>query len=1024
MIQKRLLGKLPLLLVTLVTLSPLTILAQRTQSDKDPSAIFQKALELKDNKKYASAQQFFEDYRDIAENQVKKSEALFHQAHCAMQLYQKQTEHLFQKYARKYPEMGKKDLAYFNLGKYHFRQKALQEATKWFKALNPDNISSSRLNEYNFMLGYSYYKDEQYEKAKPHLASIMEEPNAYYASGNYYYGYITYLQGDYETAIKRFKKIQKDEKFGKVVPVYITQFNLLSNNYEQTIQYGQKALDRKSVGKKQEIKSYIGQAYFQEQQFDKVVKYLSPLRDSDFNLDNEQRYALGFAFYKAANYDEAANLFETIEIQPDSIGQNIAYHLGDIYVKNGEKEQARNSFEFAANLDFNPALKKQSAFNFAKLSYDLNYQQTATKKLQDFIKNYPDSKLANKAQSLLGEILLTTKNYQEALTIIEKINEPNQEMMEAYQKIAYQRGLELYQDKAYKQARQIFVKALNEPVNPKFKALSYFWLGETYYNLKSYENASREFQNFLYQDQAPKTPYFTVAYYNLGYTDYRQDNFKKAVQHFKEYKALDQTRENDERYIDVLARIADCYFAQKSYDPALKYYSQVIENDKGEVPYALYQKGIIQGLKGKNEKKIKSLKTLSQNHGESEYVDDALFQIGDVYFRQQNYQLAINQFNYLLQDYPKSDYFRSAKLKIALIKYNEGNDQEATDQFKKIVREHPYSNEAKQAIYQLKTIYTGQGQADSLIAFLETIESAELTASFKDSTTYHSAFSYVRRNDCRGAIQAFENYLDEYPKGFFSIKAHYYLAECARQENILSKAMTNYQKVVERGSNQFLEASLSALSSLSYEEKSCDQALGYYRQLGKEASKKRNQLKALIGQMRCNFKLDKLTKANKKARQLLDLASASKKQKTEARYYLAKVYYQQEKWDKAVPLLPKVYKVNNGEVGAESKYLEASILFEQGKYKAAQNMIYELKDNFANYNYWVAKGFILLGDVFVKQGKNFQAKNTLKSVKENFSGEELTNIASQKLKNIREQEAEEEKNEGMAPDTLNQINDE
>ncbi len=1024
MIQKRLLGKPSLLLITLVTFSPLTILAQRTQSDKDPSAIFQKALELKDNNKYASAQKFFEDYREVGEDKIKKSEALFHQARCAMELFQKQTEHLFKKYVRKYPEMGKKDLAYFNLGKYHFRQKALQQATQWLKEINPDNLSNSRRNEYHFMLGYSYYKDEEYDKAKPNLASIMKEPNAYYAPGNYYYGYIAYIRGKYETAIKRFKKIQDDEKFGKVVPVYITQFNLLSNNYEQTIKYGKEALARKGVGKKQEIKSYVGQAYFHEKQFDKVIKHLSPLRESDLGLDSEQRYGLGFAFYKKGEYDKAADLFESIEIQADSIGQNIAYHLGQIYVKNGKKEQARNSFDYAANLDFDPKLKKRSAFHFAKLSFDLDYQQTATQKLQAFIKKYPESDLADKAQSLLGDILLTTKNYKEALGIIEKIDDPNREMLEAYQKIAYQRGLELYQDKAYKEARQIFVKALNDPINPKFKALSYFWLGETYYKLKAYEKASREFQNFLYQDKAPETPFFTVAYYNLGYADYKQDNFKKARKHFKEYTSLEQTVKDDKRFIDVLARIADCYFAKKSYDPAIKYYSKVIQEGGNPVPYALYQKGILQGLKGNNEEKIKTLKTLSQEYGQSQYVDDALFEIGDVYFRQADYQLAINQFNYLLQDYPQSDYFRSAKLKIALIRYNKGKDSQAIDQFQQIVRDYPYSNEAKQAIDQLKTIYTDQGRADSLIAFLETIESADLSASFKDSTTYFSAFSYIRRNDCRGAIQAFEDYLDQYPKGFFSIKAHYYLAECAREENIPGKAIRNYEKVVEREASQFMEASLSALSSLYFKQEGCDQALEYYNQLSKEASKKRNQLKALTGQVRCNFKLGYLKSARKKARQLMSLAAASKEQKTQARYYLAKVYYEEEKWEKAAPLLAKVYKANKGEIGAESKYLEASVLYEQGKYEAAQNMIYELKDNFTNYNYWVAKGFILLGDVFVQQDKDFQAKNTLKSVEENFPGEELTNIASQKLEKIKKREAGEEQKETMEPDTLNQIKDE
>jgi hypothetical protein len=48
----------------------------------------------------------------------------------------------------------------------------------------------------------------------------------------------------------------------------------------------------------------------------------------------------------------------------------------------------------------------------------------------------------------------------------------------------------------------------------------------------------------------------------------------------------------------------------------------------------------------------------------------------------------------------------------------------------------------------------------------------------------------------------------------------------------------------------------------------------------------------------------------------------------------------------------------------------------------------------------VAKGFILLSDVYVKKENNFQAKQTLQSIIDNYEGQELVVIAREKLNAI------------------------
>jgi len=91
-------------------------------------------------------------------------------------------------------------------------------------------------------------------------------------------------------------------------------------------------------------------------------------------------------------------------------------------------------------------------------------------------------------------------------------------------------------------------------------------------------------------------------------------------------------------------------------------------------------------------------------------------------------------------------------------------------------------------------------------------------------------------------------------------------------------------------------------------------------------------------------------------------------------------------------------------------------LFEAGKYKKAEKSAFALVDNFSSCDYWVAKSFILLADIYIKTNNDFQAKLTLQSIIDNYSGEDLKNIAIQKKNEILQREKSKEKNKKLKPE--------
>lgn len=93
-------------------------------------------------------------------------------------------------------------------------------------------------------------------------------------------------------------------------------------------------------------------------------------------------------------------------------------------------------------------------------------------------------------------------------------------------------------------------------------------------------------------------------------------------------------------------------------------------------------------------------------------------------------------------------------------------------------------------------------------------------------------------------------------------------------------------------------------------------------------------------------------------------------------------------------------KNSSGEPGAEALYNLAEISFNMRDYTTAEEQIFKLSSDFPSYQFWLAKGFILLSDIYIIQGNTFQARQTLQSIIDNYTGEALRQVAVNKLKDL------------------------
>ncbi|MBL6962868.1 MAG: tetratricopeptide repeat protein [Bacteroidetes bacterium] len=975
-----------------------TIHAQETLIDTDPVEIYNNAFELYTQKKFNAAINEFNNYLEKGDDYLLKARSQFLIAMSAKELNLTNTEELFLDYLEKYPEQNKDFTVFFELGKYYFYKKKYNNALDYLKRLeNPRQLKKDQVYSYYYMLGYCYFRADEFNKALLAFSRIDNSPSTYRDMAIYYMGYIYYQEAKYEKALEHFLTIQDDHNFKSIVPVYITHIYLSLHKYEKVISFGEKALSQSKVEKATEIKSFMAEAFFQQKDYSKAILYYDELKSSSHKFTESDHYSYGYCLYKNKEFSKAIKEFTYIKIEENKFGQNVAFLLATSYLATEDMYKARNMYSFVAKLQFDQSIQEIAALNYAKLSYELGFDREAITALKSFIMDYPSSSLQDDAKTLMSQILENTTNYKEAISIIESLANRNDALNRSYQKLTYYYGLEFFQNKDYSKSKVYLIKSIQSGQDKKYKALAYFWLGENYYQLKEYEFAQREYTNFLWISESRKTPYYSIAYYNIAYTFFKLEKFNDARVNFDKYASLETDNTNSVRYHDAIVRIGDCYMAQTDYVQALTYYNRTISKRKQEVDYALFQKATILGLQNKDTEKLSVLNELSNRFKNSPYLDDALYEIANMLFIDGKYAQSQNKFNYLIQEFPRSPYYTAALLKIGLAHYNLNNIEKALNQFKAIIRQYPYSEEAKEAFTAAREILIDQGKGEEVLTL---VPKKNLTKSFQDSTLYHSAFSFVKKNDYENAIKNLQKYLQKYPEGYFAVNANYYLANSAHMLNQKDLALMHFEAVNHMSPNEFVEKALKGSAEIFYAKSSFEKALMRFRQLEEIAIIRENVLLSAMGQMRCYFKLQEYQECLMMTEKVLNLAYAKQEDKIEAYYYAGKSNLKLLQLDQAMASLTQVYKYNSGNIGAESKYLSAYIYYLKENYDEALTSILELKDDFSNNDYYVAKGFILLADVFVKMGDFFQAKSTLQSIIDNFPGEEINQLARQKLEEV------------------------
>lgn len=965
-------------------------ISQDTKNFTESDATYRKALELYQKGIYPSAQKQFEKFIKSTDNYVShlKTDAEFYIAMCAIELTNNDAEYLIGNFIHNHPESQKIDLAYFAMGKMQYQHKKYTKSISWLTKIDKNGLDKEKQFEMQFILGYCYFMTNDLETASKWLYQVKDVDNKFAGPATYYYSHIAYLQKKYATALKGFEKLKENETFAPVVPFYISQIYYLQGDYKKVVEYSPALIKDNTTKRTPEIARIVGESYFKLKQYDSSVVYLEKYAEKTQQLTRDDHYLLGFAYYKNQKYADAAKYLERVSTTDDSLSQNAHYHLADCYIQGNDKTKARQAFGMASKLNFDNIIKEDALFNYAKLTYEQLYApfNEAIEAFRTYIQLYPNTPRTDEAYNYLTLAYLSTRNYKEAVESLEKIKNKDATIKAAYQKTAYYRALELFQNLNFGEAIEMFdISLQNASYNQNLAAQATYWQAEAYYRTEEFAKASEGYNKFILTPGSFNLPEYLMAHYNLGYAYFKLKNYDEAIVWFRKFNSLS----NDEKNVyvgDAYNRIGDSFFIQRKYWAAIDYYDKSISIDKTDADYAAFQRGFSLGLVERPQKKAESLLSLTTKYPNSNYMDDAIFELAESYMVLNQPSDAKKYYQQIERYYTGSSYYVKALVQLGLINYNTEIPDSAMQYYKRVVEGFPGTSEAKNALIGIRNIYVDKGDATAYFDYASKLGSiANMSLAEKDSLSYIAAEKLYVNGDCEKSNQAFNKYLSDFPQGNFIINSNYYLADCYFRNGNTDAAIEAFSKVAAMPKNSFTEQSLLQLGKIYFGKQQYDKCFETYSKLENVAELKSSLLEARLGKLRSAYQLDKLEEIPVIANSVLATEKLPAETEMETRFKLAQTHLKLNRVDDALIEFSKVATNLKTKEGAESKYNIAKIYLNKGEYNKAETEVFAFAEKNTPHQYWLAKSFILLADVYMKQDDFFQAKATLQSVIDGYS---------------------------------------
>ena len=942
----------------------------------DGMKTWREAVRLYENGMYEQARLLFESLPDDPLSDA-------YEVLCALKMKTADGEDLLSAYGLRYPSSSLSGELHFEQGRILFDEGKYQQAASEFSLVRSDDLSETDLPEYIFKYGYSAFGLGHYAEASQFFTLLDALPQSdYTAPGRYFSGIMLYENKQFAEAEANFWKASEDPRFTELTDFYIVDCEFNQKNYDFAIREGSRIYESLPSGRRERMARLLSESYLIKGNNEKAREYYDEL--SHEGMNRKDLFYAGTVLYSVDDYAGAIEYFSKMGNRTDSLGQVANYHLANSYLRTHDQVSAMQAFRDASEMDFDPRITEDAAFNYAKLAFDLNKD---TSGFADYIRRWSTKARGDQIYGYMALAALVDKDYAAAVEAYDNIEELSPEERNNYTKANFLRGEQLFQSGSYRDAQPYFrATAYYLPRTDRLNQLARYWMGEAAYRAGNYADARQTFTDLYNAAALDGTSEGSLLPYNIGYSLFKSGDYAGAARWFDSYVASGNGLVRE----DALNRRADCDFGRKDYKSAISAYQKVLtEYFTPDNIYPYYRQAIAYGLSGDKRRKVSTLLHIEDASPDAPLYDEALYELGRSQMDLGNNNDAIRSFTRLRRNTRDNTYVARALTGLGMVKRNMQDYDGALESYKEVVSLMPDSEYAEEAMTAIESIYTALRQPEK---FLEYVEQNSLAQSRSDSDRRKLYFNTAEQLYLAGnypqAASTLRRYIDDYPDGEDRLQAEFYLAECLLATGDKEKAVEHYAAAA-RGDDSLSFSEMARLrhAELSYSLERYQEACEAYRALLSTARLDANRQNARTGIMRSAYRSKDYLAAIAAADEVLAQPGISAGLRQEASYIEAKSSLATSQRDRALTLFRQLGADPSTAIGAESRYQVVQDLFDTGRFDAVGDEVYAFSQKAGDQSYWLARAYLVLGDAFAEQGRYAQAKATLESIRDGYEPE-------------------------------------
>jgi|GEM_PF-1723140 len=661
-----------------------------------------------------------------------------------------------------------------------------------------------------FSVAEAFYRSGQNTVAvRSYRAFIEKYPESQFVpNARYKMACVTFSEGRYDESVRQLEEIVK--RFpGEMISAY-AQY-LIGDCYMQLNRPSEAIFAWTDVVRNFEESSVASSAlhkviyaYASEENFGQAIVLANEFLDRypGDSLAPRVRVLQGFSHFSLEEYQQAIRCFQNVvdkHVNTD-VAERALFLSTLSYFRTGEQDRLITNYNYIASklLPTPSEWRARTYYYLGEANYNQGLYKQASGMYRLVLTGYPRSNVA--AASLQGLVasLSRTGQYELALQEQEKflLALANAESEKGTNSLAV--GSIYFNQHNYEDALRQFNDFLAKHPDDPAAAPALFNQGDCYYRLQYYEQALESWKSLL--ARFPQAPETEEALYRIGDTQFGLGQFDLAV---STYRRLQTQFPQGEHVADASFGIANCAYNLGQDDLAIESFGDFIQAN----PQDIRVEDAELGIQSCYYRSGRDMEEYLEGNPDSPLAADIYWNKGQDAFAAADYTTAAKAFEKVTLDYPDSESGPGALFYLAESYYrNEGMEQ-ALAGYRNFTTTHPNHDLAELAHLRGATVLFKQEN------FLDAAQSYEtLTDFFPDGeytalAAYNASICYQEVEDWHAAIGGYVRFLVDYPdhenaQGLWLQIAGLYQEELGDYH----QAVEAYEHALENGDTQPAEA--------------------------------------------------------------------------------------------------------------------------------------------------------------------------------------------------------------------------